>query len=167
MRKARGILSEARVKGVLRGRSEFVLLSASILTACRLLGNPLTLRDLSHATGISHKRLFHGYQVLLKALQLPITYVSPTDLVVKYGPMVHVSQQTVTRAVSIIETHRAALMGRSPSVVAATALYLASTRSNDFVTQKQLAHTIGIASKSIRNCLAMLQPPIEIPTNTS
>lgn len=157
IRKAQIILSNAKTRGVLRGRSGFVLSCASVFVACRLLGNPLTIKEISQITGVSPKRLFHGYKVLKKALKLPTLSIDPEYLVLKYSLIFNISRETINLAVSIIDDGKSSSMGRSPIVIAATAIYLASTKCNELITQKQIAAAMGIASKSIRNCSTDLQ----------
>jgi transcription initiation factor TFIIB len=151
--RAQEIFSHAEEKGMLRGRPASDVAYASLFVACRALKIPVTATEISRICGVNSKKLFRLYRTLQKFLGLTVPILGPECFVSKYSQHLPMSKETIELAMSIAQSAKKSLsLQRSPVVVAATAVYIASMKQNERLSQKQIARIFGIASASIRNC---------------
>ena len=77
----------------------------------------------------------------------------PTDYVTKIAEKARVSSDVEGLAIKIIRKakNKHATMGKDPSGMAAAALYIASKRRKEKMTQKHLAKAAGITEVTVRN----------------
>jgi transcription initiation factor TFIIIB Brf1 subunit/transcription initiation factor TFIIB len=152
--KAQQIFSDAERKGMLRRRQAADIVYASVFAACRVFGIPVTTIEISRICDVDSKKLFRLYRVLQKFLSLTIPRLGPECFVSRYSKNLPVSRETKEMAMSVAQNAKSSLsLQRSPIVVAATAVYIASMKHNEHLSQKQIARIFGITSASIRNCL--------------
>jgi transcription initiation factor TFIIIB Brf1 subunit/transcription initiation factor TFIIB len=75
----------------------------------------------------------------------------------RYSQYFPISEKTRKLAISTIESlEKSRTVRKSPRVVAATVTYIACKKSNEVITQVQIAKAFGISSASIRNCVKLL-----------
>ena len=159
LNKAQEIFSHAEEKRMLRGRPALDVAYASVFAACRVLKIPVTITEVSRICGVNSKKLFRLYRTLQKLLGLTVPTLGPECFVSKYSQHLPISQETIKLAMSIAQSEKKSLsLQRSPVVVAATAVYIASMKHNEPLSQKHIARIFEITSASIRNCSKDLLP---------
>lgn len=156
--KAYKIFLDAEEKRVLKGTPTLDIIYASLYAAYKVLRIPITVRKISKICGLNPKKLSRDYRTLQRHLSLAVPRLSAKDFVRKYSEHLPISQETTEFAISVIETVEKSLsVQRSPRVVAATAIHIASMKRDEPVTQKQIAEIFEISSVSIRNCSKLIR----------
>lgn len=147
------IFRQASEMNLLMGRKVLDLAAASLYAVCRLRGIPRTDRDLAAVAGIKRKGLHHTYRIILKHLNLKPAPPSPEAYLDRMASMAGVSEHTKRLALKIIAAarKRGFVLGKGPLTVAASALYLACTRTGELKTQKDIAEAAGITETTLRS----------------
>ena len=151
--KAAYIYRKALEKGLVRGRSISALIAASLYAACRESGIPRTLNEISSSSNIRRKELSVCYRLLLKELDLRMPVTNPISCIAKIASNTELSEKTKRYATKILEKaeQQQLLAGKDPMGMAASALYLASLKNRENITQKIIAEASGVTEVTIRN----------------
>ena len=124
------------------------------------------MQDVSDAGNISFKNLSRHYRVFVKALELQVDSLNPSELVSKIGTSVGLSEKTQRDALGIVEMakEKGIADGKNPVSLAATALFLAGVTSGESVTQDKLAKASGISTVTIRNVTKVFKKKMDLET---
>lgn len=101
MKKLRAIYRKVQDRGPIRARTISALLDASVYTACRELGIPKILKEITQANSFRHKSLAKYYRMLITELDIKIPIVDPIDCI-EVSNKANLSGKTKRRAVDII-----------------------------------------------------------------
>ena len=150
-------------KKVARGRSARTMAAASVYAACRQMSVPVTLRDVAEAGNEKPVALARCYRLLVFALGIAMPVADSVTCVSRIAGNAGLPERTAKAGHGILR--RAAdlgiAMGKSPMVLAATALYLAAMHTGSNVTQKRIAEAAGVTEVSLRNRQVELRPIAE------
>ena len=162
------IYRKAVENNLIRGRSIPALLGASLYAACREAETPRTLRDIESASNVRRKELARCYRMLLEKLDLKMPIVSPVYCIARIASKIGVSERSKRLAVKILNDYEQSgeVAGKSPTGLAATALYLACALTGEKYSQKDIAKAAGITEVTIRNRGSAITKTLEI-TNSS
>lgn len=138
---------------LIRGRSIDAFIAASIYAACRVLGIPRPLKDISEASKRDHGEVGRSYRKLLMDLKLR----PPVDDPFKFLPNIcaklgadpwleHDATDILRRAQKL-----RAISGKDPRGVAGAAIYMASQRKGVRFVQRVVAEAAGTTSVTLRN----------------
>lgn len=147
------IYRKAVEKGLIRGRSISVIITAALYAACRLTETPRTVKDIAKVSRLPKKEIARAYRLLLKELdlQMPVPdLIRPANRIASAAGL---SERVKRRAMEIlrkVEEHMASA-GKDPMGLAAAALYTASLLEGEIRTQKELAQAAGVTEVTIRN----------------
>jgi transcription initiation factor TFIIB len=132
--------------------------------ACRESGVPRTLQEISDAGNISFKNLSRHYRVFVKALDMRVDSLNPSELVSKIGTSVGLSEKAKRDALEIIEAakQKGISDGKNPVSLAATALFLSGMINGEKATQDKIAKVSGISTVTIRNVTKILRKNISL-----
>lgn len=155
---------KALTKNIIRGRTISGMILSALYVACRESGVPRTLQDISDAGNISFKNLSRHYRVFVKALELQVDSLNPSEFVSKIGTSVGISEKAKRDALGIIENakQRGLTNGKNPVSLAATAIFLSAMINGEKATQDKIAKASGISSVTIRNVAKILKKSLEI-----
>jgi transcription initiation factor TFIIB len=155
---------KALTKNIIRGRTISGMILSALYVACRESGMPRTLLDVSNAGNVSFKNLSRHYRVFVKALELNVDTLNPSEFVSKIGTLVGLSEKTKRDALDIISSakQKGITDGKNPVSLAATALFLASMINGEKATQDKLAKASGISSVTIRNVAKAIRKSLEV-----
>ncbi|MDH2906523.1 MAG: transcription initiation factor IIB [Candidatus Nitrosotalea sp.] len=144
---------KALTKNIIRGRTISGMILSALYVACRESGVPRTLQDVSSAGNISFKNLSRHYRVFVKALELQVDSLNPSEFVSKIGTSVGLSEKAQRDALDIIEIakKKGIADGKNPVSLAATALFMSAIMNGEKATQDKIASVSGISSVTIRN----------------
>ena len=144
---------KALTKNIIRGRTISGMILSALYVACRESGVPRTLQDISSAGNISFKNLSRHYRVFVKALELQVDSLNPSEFVSKIGTSVGLSEKAQRDALDIIEIakKKGIADGKNPVSLAATALFMSAIMNGEKATQDKIASVSGISSVTIRN----------------
>ena len=155
---------KALTKNIIRGRTISGMILSALYVACRESGVPRTLQDISIAGNISFKNLSRHYRVFVKALELQVDSLNPSEFVTKIGTSVGLSEKAQRDALGIIEMakKKGIADGKNPLSLAATALFVSALMNGEKVTQDQIAKASGISSVTIRNVAKVFRKKMDI-----
>ena len=153
------IYRKAIAKNIVRGRSISALLGASLYAACRDAETPRTLKDIEQAGNIKRKELAKCYRVLVEKLDLRMPVVNCAQCVARIASKLGVHEKTKRKALNILKDYEDTgdVAGKSPTGLAATALYLACVQMGEYFTQKEVAEAANITEVTIRNRSAAIK----------
>ena len=151
--KAAYIYRKALEKKLVRGRSISSLIAASLYAACREVGTPRTLKEVSSAVDIRRRDLAVCYRMLLRELELKMPVADSIQCIARIASQAGLSEKTKRQAAKILKKAQEdqILSGKDPMGMAASALYLASFMTDEKITQKQMAVASGVTEVTIRN----------------
>ncbi len=155
---------KALTKNIIRGRTISGMILSALYVACRESGVPRTLQDISSAGNISFKDLSRHYRVFVKALELQVDSLNPSEFVTKIGTSVGLSEKAQRDALGILELakKKGIADGKNPLSLAATALFVSAMMNGEKATQDKIAKASGISSVTIRNVAKVFRKKMEI-----
>ncbi len=158
------IYRKAVDKGIIRGRSIPSLLGASIYAACRESETPRTLKDIERVSNIKRKELAKCYRVLVEKLDLRIPVVSSIYCIARIANKLGISEKAKRLAVKILNDYEKTgdAAGKSPTGLAATALYLACVKIGEHHSQRTIAGASTITEVTIRNRSADIRKKLNL-----
>lgn len=155
---ANGIMSNARSKDILGGRSVETWADASILIACKMNSVPMTASKIvtvGRANGKSDRDINRAQRTFMKELNLPVKPYGPEDYVGDYAEKLSRSDAVVELATEVLsvvaDLNPNAVAGKPPSKVATGALYIATRMMGETnVGQKEIANVSNTSEVTIR-----------------
>ena len=153
----------ARAK-LIRGRSIEGVVAATLYAACRRCNVPRTLDEIAEVSRVTKKEVGRTYRFLSRKLNIQLKPTSPADYVPRFISDLHLSGYVESRAIEIINTaiSKNLISGRSPTGVAAAAIYIAAFILSERKSQKEIADVTGITEVTIRNRYKELCESLEI-----
>jgi transcription initiation factor TFIIB len=157
--KAAYIYRKAGEKHMIRGRSMSAILAAAIYIACRELGAPKSLREMTESSQVKSKTIRHCYMLLALELDVKVPLIEPSKYVARIANKAGISEKTKRIALTMMEeiTKNEISAGKNPVALAATVLYLSCLVSNENQTQMNIAAAAGITEVTIRKRLKDLK----------
>ena len=137
---------------ILAGRSTSAMLCATIYITCRITDTPRTLQDVVEAGNIKKKVLQRTYRFLAKELDLSPEAYSPSEFVTRIAKGLTLSEKTQRLAFKILDLcqKKHVSTSKNPMAMAAAAVYLASTITDEGVSQLKISKISGISAVTIR-----------------
>jgi transcription initiation factor TFIIB len=165
--KAAYIYRKAQTGGLVKGRSVIAVLAASAYAACREMGIPRTLKDVTAASNIKRKHLAKAYRQLVRELGLKVSMADPMKCIVKVASNASLSETTKRKAMGImndITTRNEILLsaGKDPMGLAAALLYLSSLRTDEKIKQEDIASAARITGVTLRKRLKDLRNQLRL-----
>lgn len=147
------IYRKATDADLIRGRSIDAMAAASIYAASRLSGYPRNPDELAQASDVDRRTLLRCHRVLVTKLRLTPTAPNASDFIARIASDLGLP--------AMVEGHARALLkradesgitsGRSPTGLAASAIYVASHDQGQPRTQKRVSEVSGVTEVTIRN----------------
>jgi transcription initiation factor TFIIB len=162
------IYRKAYEKQLPRGKTIAGVLTAAMYIACRDMGIPRTLKEISTISNIKRKDIARNYRMLVFELDIIIPIVDPMNCIIRIANRVKLSDKTKRHAIrmmnNIAKEEIILSAGKNPMGFAASVLYLASiiTKDDDNVTQMELAEAAGVTEVTIRNICKSLRKYIDL-----
>jgi transcription initiation factor TFIIB len=138
---------------LIRGRSIDAFVAASVYAACRVLGVPRPLKDVSKASKRMHSEVAMTYRLLHKELKLRPPVDGPFKFIPSIGAKLEVSTITEQTAIRILRKANESkeLTGKDPRGLAAAALYMACQETGEKRVQRIIAEAAGTTEVTLRN----------------
>jgi transcription initiation factor TFIIB len=151
--KAAYVYRKAQERMLIRGRTTSGILTAAIYIACRELGTPRTLKDISVDSNVKLKEVARSYRLLYFELDLKIPLIDPMKCIVKVANKAKLGEKTKRQAAEMMSmvNKREISAGKDPMGLAAAVLYLASLNNGESITQMNIAEASGVTEVTIRN----------------
>jgi transcription initiation factor TFIIB len=162
------IYRKACERQLARGKTIAGVLTAAMYIACRDMGIPRTLKEISTISNIKRKDIARNYRMLVFELDIIIPIVDPMNCIIRIANRVKLSDKTKRKAIRIMNNIAKEEIilsaGKNPMGFAASVLYLASiiTKDDDKITQMELAEAAGVTEVTIRNICKSLRGYIDL-----
>jgi transcription initiation factor TFIIB len=154
-------------KGLTRGRSIDALVSASIYLVCNINKLGRTLDEVADASRVGRKELTRCYKIIKKELGVRIRVNHPRDFIQGFVSKLGLPPETLLKTSEIIdEAEKKELIdGKSPTGIAAAAIYIASHLTGRIRTQREVADVSSVTEVTIRNRYKELASALDIEIN--
>ena len=158
------IYRQAVKEKLIRGRSIEGVVAATLYAACRRCNIPRTLDEIAEVSRVTKKEVGRTYRFITRKLNIQLKPTSPVDYVPRFASDLQLSGIVESRAIEIINLaiKKGLTSGRSPTGVAAAALYMSSFLLNERKTQKEIADVAGVTEVTIRNRYKELSKNLQI-----
>lgn len=148
---AQAIHDRAQSESLTRGRSDTAIHAAVVYIACKIEAVPVRPQEVASATDIDTNELFRANRQLTRNLSLPVPPVPPTAYIERYCTELNLSDDTKQTALDILDACTGDLQSATPTGLAASAIYGATQKTDDDITQQTLSEFVGISEVTIRN----------------
>ena len=147
------IYRKAVTKGLVRGRSMESVVAAALYAACRKHNVPRTLDEIAEASNVKKREIGRTYRFITRELKIKLLPTSPIDYISRFSSSLKLSPSVQEEAIKILKQAQEhdLVSGRGPTGVAAAAIYVSSTLSNEKRTQREVAEVAGVTEVTIRN----------------
>jgi len=147
------IYRKAAKKNLVRGRGVESVVAATLYIACRIMGLPRTLSEISDISGLKRKDIGRTYRFISRELKLRINVPTPLSYVSRFCSELKLSRKVVEKSSDILKEviERELISGRGPVGVAAAVIYISTVLCDEKRTQKQIANVSGVTEVTIRN----------------
>ena len=147
------IFRKIAAKKILAGRSTAGILCATVYIACRMSNTPRTLQDVADAGNIKKKNIQRIYRFLAKELEINPESYSPIEFVTRISKAVSISEKTERLAFKILDIagKNNVSTSKNPMAMAAAAVYLASVKNRQKISQLKISRVSGISAVTIRD----------------
>ena len=162
---------QATAADLIRGRSIDAMAAAALYSATRLAGYPRNPDEVAEASGVDRRTLLRCHRVLQKKLDIRPTTPHATDFIARLASDLALPPAVEARAREMIRQadERGITSGRSPTGLAASAIYVASHDMGQPRTQKRVSEVSGVTEVTIRNRARELARGLNVgvPTGTT
>lgn len=140
-------------ENLLPGRSIEGMATASLYAAARKQGIPRSQSEFVDVSRVKEVRIQRAYRHLSRELGLEIEPEDPMQYIPKFVSSLEVSDEVEELSRELIEvmTENAIHSGKSPSGLAAAAVYAAAYLTNEQLTQEVVSKTANVSKLTIRN----------------
>lgn len=144
---------------LLRGRTLEVGVASSVYIACRITHLPFSVGDISKLCGVKQKQVIKLQKLIIKKMKIKLPIVHPKDFIPKYCTILELSSDVEKKANEICDEaeSKGLVMGKNPTVVVASVIYLASVLMDEKRTQGDLVEISGVSEVAIRNYSKLLK----------
>lgn len=147
------IYRKALEHDLIRGRSIDAMVAASLYLANQKLRTARSLDDFEKASKVKRKSLTRAHKTMKMRLKIRIDPAIPEEYVDRYVNMLGLHPSLIDSSISLIQTAREheLIHGKSPTGVAAAAIYIVARQSMQLRTQREIADISGVTEVTIRN----------------
>jgi transcription initiation factor TFIIB len=150
---AKGLYSRIYEEELYHGRSVEVVLAGTVYIACRKVGHACNPSHVATAFEAERDRLLGTARYLMKRLDVQFKTFQPEPYVDEIAETLALSEELATLARDIVSACRDETLhsGKSPTGVAAGAIYAAATKLDVPVTQDEISEAGDVSTVTIRN----------------
>jgi transcription initiation factor TFIIB len=147
------IYRKVQERGLVRGRSVSAILAAAIYIACREMGFPRILKDITAISNIRHRYIAQAYRLLIMELDLKIPLIDPIKCINRIANNARISEKTKRLAIDIMHDiiKGGISAGKDPMALAAAVLYLSCLKTDENKIQRYIADAAGVTDVTLRN----------------
>ncbi len=150
---AMSIYEQVLQKGLVRGRSVEAIVAACLHMACRKLGMPRSLDEISQYTRASKKEVARCFRLIARELGIKLPLSDPRLYVPRIVEQLKLSGEVMKEAIRILEEakKKGLTAGKDPAGLAAAAVYIAALLKGEVRTQKEVAMAAQVTEVTVRN----------------
>ena len=129
------------------------MVAACVYLACREMGTPRTIVEISKHMLESRKSIAKSYRILFRNLKISVTMQDPIQCVVKIANNLEMTENSKREAIRIFEIlkERELIAGKKPNAVAAAVVYMAGIKTRANFSQQKISLASGMTGVTIRN----------------
>jgi transcription initiation factor TFIIB len=146
---------KASSSGLVQGRTTEGILSSALYLACKELGTPKTLKEISDITNVKIKSISKYSRLLSFELDLkPIPVIDPIKCIIKIANNLNLDEKIKHKAIDIMKEvmKKEIHVGKNPLSIAASTIYAAcKNRKDNDKTQLEIANSAGISAVVVRD----------------
>ena len=156
---AKKIYDGAHENGLLKGNTAQLGVATSLYMSCRLVHAPFSKEEISTIYGEKSKLS----KKLSNNLGIELPLVHPNDYLPRYCEILELSHEVKDRAVDLCDEieDNGLKMGKNPTTIAASVIYLSSVQMDEKRTQADIAEMTGISEVAIRNYCRLLRKELD------
>jgi len=153
METASVIYRKVKKKKFCRGRSIRNITAAAIYLSCRRCGVTRTLEEIATASSLDKKDIARSYRFIIRDLETSAPLSLSSRHATRFSNKLMISGRTEAIAIKMLEVAKQMRLtsGRSPTGIAAAAIYLATVITNERKTQREIAEVADVTEVTIRN----------------
>lgn len=153
--------------GLVKGRSIDAIAASCVYIVCSRNKLGRTLDEVSKVSRIGRKELARCYKTIKNQLRLKTEITKAQDFVPAFCSKLDLSTKVQTTALAFIEQadEKEATSGKSPTGIAAAAIYIASHVEGTVRTQRELADVSSVTEVTIRNRYKELLEVLDIDSS--
>jgi transcription initiation factor TFIIB len=139
---------------LVKGRTIPGMLAAAIYLACREMGTPRTLKDISRISNVKRKGIARNIRTLTVELGIKPPVFDPMKCIVKVANAAQIGERTTRQAFKMMNEllrRKTASAGKDQMGLAASILYIACKETGERKPQKVMASAAGVTEVTIRN----------------
>ena len=139
-------------KRLIKGRSMEALVASSVYAACRAQKVLRTLDEIAKLSGMDNIRIMRGYRLILKEVGVKVAPIDTTALAARMCQVLGLGSRVQQRALATVGEirKRNCAGGRSPKVIAASAVFLATLLEGECRTMREVADAALVTEPAIR-----------------
>ena len=161
------IYRKAEGNGLIRGRTIPGMLSTVIYLACREMGTPRTLKDITRINNIKRKDAVRSIRRITVELGIKAPVFDPMKCIVKVANTARIGERTMRQTFKMMNEllrRKTDSAGKDQMGIAASINYMVCKETKEFKTQKDMAKASGITEVTIRNRVRNLAKNLGLPT---
>lgn len=155
-----------KLKGINIGYTNNIVIGGLDYLASRKLKEPISIKELSQRYNCDSRKIFRAVKKIKKFLGMKfcrkqslvsgscIVIVQPKDYISRFSSVLKLSPKTQNDALKVLrDAEKVELTTNwSPSVMAASAIYISSLMNGEYKKQREVADIAGITQIPIRKC---------------
>ena len=143
----------ALTEDLIRGRSIEGISTAVLYAACRQEEIPRSLNEMTNVARVENKEIARTYRYISQQLNLELQPIDPKQYIPRFCSKLDVCEEVLKTANDILDiaAQQGLLSGKSPTGVAAAAIYAASLCCDEQTTQASVASVAQVSTVTIRN----------------
>ena len=153
-------------RGLVKGRTIPGMLAAAIYLACREMGTPRTLKDITRISNTKRKDIARNIRILTVELGIKPPVFDPMKCIVKVANTAQIGERTTRHAFKMMNEllrRKTASAGKDQMGLAASILYIACKETGERKPQKVMASAAGVTEVTIRNRVRDLAKNLNLP----
>jgi transcription initiation factor TFIIB len=153
-------------RGLVRGRTIPGMLAAAVYLACRELGTPRTLKDITRISNIKRRDTARNIRILTVELGIKPPVFDPMKCIVRVANTAQIGERTTRHAFKTMNEllkRKTASAGKDQMGLAASILYIACKETGERKPQKVMAIAAGVTEVTIRNRIRDLAKNLNLP----
>lgn len=149
-------------RNLVKGRTIRGALAVASYIACREMGIPRSLKEISKITNIKEKEVARIYRKVMFELDIKVPQVDALKEVIKIGNMCGLSEKTKRSAVRMMAEimKNEVFAGKNPMGLAGAAIYISSKNNHEEITQAKIAEIAGVTEVTLRHDLELLSEKV-------
>ena len=147
------ILYDIHKRGLFKGRGTEKVSVTILYINCRIHNLPVTLDEISKASGVSKKEILRLQKIYSKLLNLQLPQHDLSILLRRFSSDLKLDRRTFEKCEDILNLAKTHNFddGLSPNTIIGTIIYLASKIEKDRRSQATVAKVVGVSELTIRN----------------